>query len=285
MVSAKALWYEDKRSFDLLRTSREEAPIAFQLFGSEPEILASTTETLENWPNAIVDLNMGCPVNKIVKNGEGSALMRNPDLAGRIIERMVSKTKKPVTVKIRKGWGAGDSTAVEIAKIAEEAGASGVAVHGRTREQFYSGRVDLDVIAAVKDSVGIPVIGSGDIFSAEDAFRMMDYTSCDAVMIARGALGNPWIFKYANAMLAGRSAEEIAAMQPTMPEKGEMFLSHLRRAFEDKGEYIAVREMRKQVGWYFKGLPGINKLKVAANRISDKKEFENVIKEFSSTLE
>ena len=252
MVSAKALWYGDKKTERLLETCPEEGPAAFQIFGSEPEIMGHAAAILDGRENVLLDVNMGCPVPKVVRNGDGSALMRDPDLAGRIIEAMRAKTKKPVTAKIRSGWDKDTVNAVEVAKTLEAAGAAMVCVHARTREQYYGGRADWDVIARVKAAVGIPVIGNGDVLSREDAVRMREQTGCDYVMVGRGALGNPWIF--------GEGA-------PTLEEKAEMFLRQMRLTAEDKGEHIAVLEMRKHAGWYFKGIPGAARLRESVNQV------------------
>ena len=256
MVSAKALWYGDKNTEALLDTCPEEAPVAFQVFGSDPEAMAFAAEFLDGRENVLLDVNMGCPVPKVVKNGDGSALMRDPDKAGRIIEAMRAKTKKPVTVKMRAGWDEGSVNAVEFARVLEAAGASMVCVHGRTREQFYGGKADWGVIAQVKNAVSIPVIGNGDVLSYADAERMVGQTGCDYVMVGRGALGNPWIF--------GESGGESTAQ-----DKAAMFLRHARLAAEDKGERMAVLEMRKHAGWYFKGMPGSARLRARVNRITE----------------
>jgi len=269
MVSAKALWYGDKNTERLLETCPEEAPVAFQVFGSDPETMAFAAEFLDGRENILLDVNMGCPVPKVVKGGDGSALMRDPDKAGRIIEAMCAKTKKPVTAKIRAGWDAENVNAVEVARVLEAAGASMICVHGRTREQFYSGKADLSVIARVKAAVSIPVIGNGDVLSAADAERMAAQTGCDYVMIGRGALGNPWIF--------GETSDT-----PTLRERAAMFLRHARLAMEDKGEHIAVLEMRKHAGWYFKGLPGSNRLRARVNTITSLDALITEVEEFAA---
>jgi len=251
MVSAKALWYGDKKTEKLLETCKEEGPVAFQIFGSDPEVMGYAAAILDGRDNVILDVNMGCPVPKVVKNGDGSALMRDPDLAGRIIEAMCAKTKKPVTAKIRAGWDADNVNAVEVAKTLEAAGAAMICVHARTRDQYYGGKADRDVIASVKAAISIPVIGNGDVCSREDADRMREQTGCDHVMVGRGALGNPWIF-----------CESI----PTLKDKVDMFIRHARLTAEDKGEHIAVLEMRKHAGWYFKGMKGAAQLRAKVNK-------------------
>lgn len=259
MVSAKALLYRDANTAKLLETCPEEAPVAFQVFGSDPEAMAFAAEFLDGRENILLDVNMGCPVPKVVKNGDGSALMRDPDKAGRLIEIMRAKTKKPVTVKIRAGWDSETVNAEEVARVVEAAGAAMICVHGRTREQYYSGSADWDIIRRVKATVGIPVIGNGDVFSGADALRMIAQTGCDYVMIGRGALGNPWIFQ---------EVADPAGFAPKDPgERTAMFLRHAALTAEDKGEQIAVLEMRKHAGWYFKGLPGAARLRAAVNKI------------------
>ena len=248
----------------------DEGPVALQLFGSEPEIMSFAAAKLEERKNVILDVNMGCPVPKVVKNGEGSALLKNPELAGRIIEAMIKETGKPVTAKIRMGWDEHSVNAVEVAKILEQAGASAVTVHGRTREQYYTGKADWDIIREVKQAVNIPVIGNGDIFSGQDALDMMKQTGCDLVMIARGALGNPWIFAEAKALWEGKEPPKA----PDANEKREMLEKHFCDLLELKGEYAAVREMRKHTGWYLKGMPGAAAMRREINQITDAQELK-----------
>ena len=251
MISAKAILYGNKNTEELMRIHPQEGPGSLQLFGSDPEIVGEMARRIEDRPFAVLDLNMGCPVPKVVNNGEGSALMKDPVLAGRIIEAAAQAIKKPVTVKIRKGFDDAHVNAVEIARIAQESGAAAVAVHGRTREQYYSGTADWDVIARVKDAVRIPVLGNGDVTDGESARRMMEQTGCDGVLVGRAARGNPWIFAEITAVLEGRQA-------PPGPDRQELYgmiLRHARLLSEYKGEYTAVREMRKHVAWYSAGLP------------------------------
>lgn len=263
MVSGKGLYYNDKATERLLRIYDEEKPVAIQIFGSEPDIIGFAAKQLADRENCILDINMGCPVPKVVKNGEGSALLKDPGLAEAVVRAAVANAGKPVTAKIRIGWDAGSINAVEIARIIEAAGASAIGVHGRTREQYYSGKADWDVIRQVKQAVSIPVIGNGDVFSASDAIRLMDETGCDFVMIARGALGNPWIFKEALALWKGASVPP----PPGLDEKADLILKHFDLLLEEKGEYAAVREMRKHAGWYLKGIPGSAGLRRELNSI------------------
>ncbi|MFR5858826.1 MAG: tRNA dihydrouridine synthase DusB [Clostridia bacterium] len=337
MVSAKGLWYKDKNTDRLLEILDGEAPVAYQIFGHEPEIIAEAVHMLNERKHVLLDINMGCPVPKIVRNGEGSALMRDPDLAQRVVEAAVSASTKPVTVKIRAGWNDAEKNAVEVARAIEAGGASAVAVHGRTREQFYSGNADWNIIAAVKDAVRIPVIGNGDVTDVTAAYRMMQETDCDFVMIGRGALGNPWIFESlarawaagvcdalrpeaqgseanqqgaagaqpaaqdadlnwqgaADARAAAQAADlvqpdgpqDAACTQPAHPaadarlqdydcapskeQKIAMMLRHFDDVYALKGEYTAVREMRKHVGWYLKGVPGTAAFRGRINQIND----------------
>ncbi|WP_246019676.1 tRNA dihydrouridine synthase DusB [Bacilliculturomica massiliensis] len=265
MVSGKGLFYNDKATERLLYIHPSEKPAAYQVFGSEPDILRFTAEKLADRENCLLDINMGCPVPKVVKNGEGSALMKDPVLAAELVKAAVSAAGKPVTVKMRIGWDEKSINAVDFAKRMEDAGAAAIAVHGRTREQFYSGNADWDVIRAVKQAVSVPVIGNGDVFCGEDALRLMEETGCDFVMIARGALGNPWIFREANALWeSGRRLE-----RPSTAEKKEIMIRHFESLLELKGEYAAVREMRKHVGWYMKGVHGSAQLRREINSLTE----------------
>ena len=251
MVSAKAVFYGNRNTKELLQVNPGERPVSLQLFGSDPEVLSDIAARLEEGPYDLFDLNMGCPVPKVVKNGEGSALMKDPKLVERILSSMVRALKKPVTVKIRKGFNDESVNAVEIARIAEGCGAAAVAVHGRTREQYYSGKADWEIIRQVKEAVSIPVIGNGDVDSPEAAKRMLAETGCDGVMVARGAKGNPWIFKRITEYLeTGRIPSK-----PSREEVKAMMLRHGELMVEFKGEAAAMREMRKHVAWYTAGWP------------------------------
>lgn len=265
MVSAKALYYKDKNTERLLKATDEELPIAYQVFGSEPEVLAFAADRLKNEKNCILDINMGCPVPKVVKNREGSALMKNPALIRELVTRTVKHAGKPVTVKMRLGWNEDSINVIECAGEAEAAGAAAVAVHGRTREQYYSGRADWSKIKEVKKQLSIPVIGNGDIFSAEDGLRMLDETGCDMVMVGRGALGNPWIFRELKSLWGNNIVEK----RPEFSEVIRLMMRQLDMMEKEKGEYAAVREMRKHVGWYIKGIPGAASIRQNVNKIDD----------------
>ncbi len=274
MVSAKALYNGDKNTEKLLRVRPEEGPVAFQIFGQDPENMAFAARKLDDRTNAILDINMGCPVPKVFKNGEGSALMKDPDLIYKIVRETARTTKKPVTVKMRLGVSEESINVIDCACAAEEGGAAAVAVHGRTRDQYYSGKADWDEIKKVKAELDIPVIGNGDVFSAEDALRLMDYTSCDAVMVGRGALGNPWIFREILALYEGRSLPE----RPTTAELADTMERHLLLMAEMKPEKVAVLEMRKHVGWYLKGIHGAAEMRRRINTISEIGELKDFLK-------
>ena len=273
MVSAKGILYNNENTKKLLTVEQKERPAAVQLFGSQPEIMAAMAKKIENYDIDIIDVNMGCPAPKIVKNGEGSALTKNPKLVGEIVKAMVTAQKKPVTIKFRKGFDEEHINAVEIAKIAEQNGAAAVAVHGRTREQYYSGKADWDIIKAVKEAVSIPVIGNGDVFTPQDAKNMLEYTKCDAIMIGRAAQGNPWIFQRINHYInTGEMLPEV-----TTEQKVEKALRHARMLIEYKGEYIGVREMRKHISWYMKGIKGAAEHREKINRANSYNEIEQLL--------
>lgn len=273
MVSAKAILYNNRNTKALLEIHPDEKPVSLQLFGSAPEIMSEMAKRIEERPFDILDINMGCPVPKVVKNGEGSALMKNPKLVYEIVSSMVKAIEKPVTVKIRKGFDDDHVNAVEIAKIIEEAGAAAVAVHGRTREQYYSGKADWDIIRQVKEAVSIPVIGNGDVTSPEKADELVSYTGCDGVMIARGAQGNPWIFSQ---MCAWEETGEVPP-RPDKDEVREMMLKHARLQLQYKGDYVGIREMRKHVAWYTKGIPNAARLRERINQVESYEELENLL--------
>ncbi|MCC0658034.1 tRNA dihydrouridine synthase DusB [Clostridioides sp. ES-S-0123-01] len=268
MINGKALCYDDENTKKMLKIEKEEHPVAVQIFGSEPDFMGRAAEIMNEYPNEILDINMGCPAPKVVKNGDGSALMKNPKLAEQVLKAVVKNSKKPVTLKIRKGWDDNSINAVEIAKIAEACGISALAIHGRTREQYYTGKADWNIIADIKKNLNIPVIGNGDVFTIEDSINMLDKTGCDAIMIGRGAQGNPWIFKRINHYM---NTGEILP-EPTLNEKISTAIKHLKLAVEEHGEYVAVREMRKHIAWYLKGLRNSARLRDEINKIEDYQE-------------
>lgn len=272
MVSAKAIYYNNKNTMQLLEVAQEERPVSLQLFGSDPVCISEMAKRIEERPFDILDINMGCPVPKVVNNGDGSALMKNPKLAGEIIEQTVKAISKPVTVKIRKGFDKDHINGVEMAKIAESAGAAAIAVHGRTREQFYSGKADWDIIAQIKDAVSIPVIGNGDLVTVEDVVAMKEQTDCDAFMIGRGAQGNPWIFH--QILHYFETGEKIG--KPDMKEMIPVMLRHARMQIEWKGEMIGIREMRKHAAWYTAGYPHAAKLRGKINEVTSYRELEDL---------
>lgn len=276
MINAKALCYDDENTKKMLKMEKDEHPVAVQIFGSDPEFMGKAASIMNQYPNEILDINMGCPAPKVVKNGDGSALMRNPKLAAEVLSAVVKNSEKPVTLKIRKGWDDDCINAVEIAKIAEECGISALAIHGRTREQFYSGKADWDIISEIKQAINIPVIGNGDVFEVQDAVNMLEKTKCDAIMIGRGSQGNPWIFKRINHYM--KTGEVLP--EPTLEEKITTAIRHMNLAVAEHGDYVAVREMRKHIGWYLKGLKNSAKYRDQINKITDYKEVIVMLEEY-----
>ncbi|MCI8342273.1 MAG: tRNA dihydrouridine synthase DusB [Firmicutes bacterium] len=276
MISAKGMFYGGGNTQRLLCSSENERPLAVQIFGSSPEIMGQMAKSLEDAPVDVIDVNMGCPAPKIVKNGDGSALMKNPELVGEIVRTLVEAQSKPVTIKIRKGFDDSCVNAVEIAQIAEENGAAAVAVHGRTRQQYYSGKADWDIIKKVKKAVSIPVIGNGDVFTPQDAKNLIDHTKCDAIMIGRGAQGNPWIFGHAKHYI--ETGELLPP--PELSEKGAVAMRHFNMLTELKGEYIAVREMRRHLADYIKGINGAAQMRVLVNSAETAADMKMYIEKF-----
>lgn len=273
MVSAKAISLHNKNTEALMRTEPGERPVSLQLFGSDPCIISEMAAYIEDRPFDILDINMGCPVPKVAGNGEGSALMKNPGLVEQIVSRTVRATKKPVTIKIRKGFDAEHVNAVEIARIAEASGAAAVAVHARTRDQYYAGRADWDIIRRVKEAVSIPVIGNGDVNSPESARQMLEETGCDGVMIGRAARGNPWIFRRILTFM--ETGEDPG--KPDRKQVAEMILRHAQMLLAYKGEYTGMREMRKHIAWYTAGFPHSAKLRAKTNEISTMEELRELL--------
>lgn len=275
MVSAKGIYYNDDKTKQLMRIEEKERPVALQIFGSDPDIMGEVAMRMNKHNHDILDINMGCPTPKIVKNGDGSALMKNPELIGRIVKSVVNASDKPVTVKIRTGWDDDSINAVEVAKIIEDNGAKALSIHGRTREQFYTGKANWEIIKMVKEAISIPVFGNGDIFSVEDAQRMKEVTNCDGLMIARGAQGNPWIFNRVTHYL--KTGEILPP--PTTKEKVDMSKKHLYMLIENKGEHVAIREMRKHCAWYLKGIKYSAKVRNKINTATSAEMIEEFLEE------
>lgn len=273
MISAKALTYQNKKTYLLMNMEGEQQPVSMQIFGSEPAVMAEGARIMQDYGAQIIDINMGCPVPKVVNNGEGSSLMRNPELAAEIVSAMVKAVTVPVTVKIRKGWDDTSVNAVEYARAMEAAGASAIAVHGRTRMQYYSGKADWDIIRQVKAAVAVPVIGNGDIFAPEDGKAMLEQTGCDGIMLGRGALGRPWLYRQTlDYLRTGQYAPE-----PDLAQRKQVILHHAQLICAEKGEYVAMKELRKHIAWYYKGLPNAARMRDLINTVSTMEELEALL--------
>lgn len=279
MVSAKAIDYKDSKTLDMLKSNKEKKPVSMQIFGNDPQIMGRAARFVSNYAD-VIDVNMGCPAPKVVKNGDGSKLLLDLELVKTITEKVVEESSKPVTVKIRKGWDKDHVVAVEAAKIIEKAGANAIIIHGRTRDEFYSGEADWDIIKQVKDSVKIPVIGNGDIKTEDDAIKMFEKTGVDGIMIGRASLGNPWIFKKILYFLEN----EKKMPEITPDEKLRVLKEHFELLIENKGEYTATREIRKHVAWYIKGLKNASVMRDRINMVQTKEEFDSILKEYFDSL-